>query len=127
MLAIIHKVKRWRHYLKRATRVTRIIINHQNLKYFHKAKILNPRQVHWALKIQGIPYKIEYQFKKKNTVADILSQIKRKRNELKAKFILVVMLDAKKRSILWKHHNNKEVEHAEAAKIIRKIQTAEKA
>jgi len=49
MLAIIHALEEWRHFLEGATYPVEIWTNHKNLKYFITAKKLNCRQAHWSL------------------------------------------------------------------------------
>ena len=49
MLAIIHALEEWRHFLERATHLVEIWTNYKNLKYFMMAKKLNHRQAHWSL------------------------------------------------------------------------------
>jgi len=41
MLAIIHALEEWRHFLEGATHPVEIWTNHKNLKYFMMAKKLN--------------------------------------------------------------------------------------
>ena len=44
MLAIIHMLEEWRHFLKGATHSIEIWTNHKNLEYFMMAKKLNHYQ-----------------------------------------------------------------------------------
>jgi len=49
MLAIIHALEEWRHFLEGATHLVEIWTDHKNLKYFMMAKKLNRRQARWSL------------------------------------------------------------------------------
>jgi len=49
MLAIIHALEEWRHFLEGATHLVEIWTDHKNLKYFITAKKLNHRQACWSL------------------------------------------------------------------------------
>jgi len=44
MLAIIHALEEWRHFLEGATHLVEIWTDHKNLEYFMIAKKLNCRQ-----------------------------------------------------------------------------------
>jgi len=49
MLAIIHALEEWRHFLEGATYLVEIWTDHKNLEYFMTAKKLNRRQARWSL------------------------------------------------------------------------------
>jgi len=49
MLAIIHALEEWRHFLEGATHLVEIWTDHKNLEYFITAKKLNHRQACWSL------------------------------------------------------------------------------
>ena len=49
MLAIIHALEEWRHFLEGATHPVEIWTDHKNLEYFMMAKKLNRRQACWFL------------------------------------------------------------------------------
>jgi len=49
MLAIIHVLEKWRHFLKGATYLVEIWTDHKNLEYFIMAKKLNCCQARWSL------------------------------------------------------------------------------
>jgi len=49
MLAIIHTLEEWRHFLEGATHPVEIWTDHKNLEYFMIAKKLNCRQACWSL------------------------------------------------------------------------------
>ena len=44
MLAIIHTLEEWRHFLERARHLVEIWTDYKNLEYFMTAKKLNHRQ-----------------------------------------------------------------------------------
>ena len=47
-------------------------MNYKNLTYFKKTRILNRRQVRWALEIQDISYELIYHKKNENILANVL-------------------------------------------------------
>jgi len=49
MLAIIHALEEWRHFLEETTHPVEIWTDHKNLEYFMTAKKLNRRQARWSL------------------------------------------------------------------------------
>jgi len=49
MLATIHVLEEWRHFLEEATHLVKIWTDHKNLKYFMTAKKLNRHQTRWSL------------------------------------------------------------------------------
>jgi len=60
MLAIIHVLEKWRHFLKGATHLVEIWTDHKNLKHFMMAKKLNRRQVHWSLHLARFDFLLHY-------------------------------------------------------------------
>ena len=52
MLAIIHALDEWRHFLLGAKHPVEVRTDHKNLEYFRKPQRLNPRQARWLLTIQ---------------------------------------------------------------------------
>jgi len=60
MLAIIHVLEEWRHFLKGAQHPVEIWIDHKNLEYFMTAKKLNRRQAHWSLYLARFDFKLVY-------------------------------------------------------------------
>ena len=79
----------------------------------------------WALEIQGISYKIEYWFKKKNIMADTLSQTRKEREELQSESILMTLLESQERQILWRYYDSVQTGHCDAKEIIWKLQQQE--
>ncbi|GLB45802.1 putative retrotransposable element tf2 155 kda protein type 1-like [Lyophyllum shimeji] len=49
MLAIIHALEEWRHFLEGARHKVEIYTDHKNLQYFLTAKKLNQHQARWSL------------------------------------------------------------------------------
>jgi hypothetical protein len=69
MLAILHEVTKWRHYLWR--RHFTIKTDHVSLKYLLARKVSYPSQHIWLAKILGFNYNIEYRKGKENIVVDL--------------------------------------------------------
>jgi len=55
MLAIIHALEEWRHFLERARHPVEIWMDHKNLEYFMTAKKLNRHQARWSLYLAHCP------------------------------------------------------------------------
>jgi len=49
MLAIIHALEEWKHFLEGATHPVKIWTDYKNLEYFMMAKKLNHHQARWSL------------------------------------------------------------------------------
>jgi len=60
MLAIIHALEEWRHFLERARHLVEIWIDHKNLEYFMMAKKLNRCQARWSLYLARFDFKLIY-------------------------------------------------------------------
>ena len=58
MLAIIHILEEWRHFLERAWHPVEIWTDHKNLQYFMMAKKLNHRQARWSLCLARFDFKL---------------------------------------------------------------------
>jgi len=63
MLAIIHALEEWRHFLERARHLVEIWMDHKNLKYFMMAKKLNHCQAHWFLYLAQFNFKLIHRCK----------------------------------------------------------------
>jgi len=72
LLAIIHAIKTWRHYLM-GTKFT-VMTDHRSLQYFKTQPILSGRQSRWKDVIADYDFEIEYIEGKTNIVADGLSR-----------------------------------------------------
>jgi hypothetical protein len=73
LLAIIHALKHFRHYIQGSLHMTTILSDHTNLKYFTTKQTLTCRQARWALFLSKYNYTIIPTPGKQNT-ADALSQ-----------------------------------------------------
>ena len=58
MLAIIHVLEEWRHFLEGAQHLVEIWMDHKNLEYFMTAKKLNRRQACWSLYLAHFDFKL---------------------------------------------------------------------
>jgi len=60
MLAIIHGLEEWRHFLEGATHPVEIWTDHKNLEYFMTAKKLNHCQARWSLHLARFDFLLHY-------------------------------------------------------------------
>jgi len=60
MLAIIHALEEWRHFLEGATHPVEIWTDHKNLEYFMTAKKLNRRQACWFLHLARFDFLLHH-------------------------------------------------------------------
>jgi len=60
MLAIIHALEEWRHFLEGAQYLVEIWIDYKNLEYFITAKKLNCHQARWSLYLAHFNFKLIY-------------------------------------------------------------------
>jgi len=60
MLAIIHALEEWRHFLEGATHLVEIWTDHKNLEYFMMAKKLNHRQARWFLHLARFDFLLHH-------------------------------------------------------------------
>jgi len=60
MLAIIHALEEWRHFLEGARHPVEIWTDHKNLEYFMMAKKLNRCQARWSLYLARFDFKLIY-------------------------------------------------------------------
>jgi hypothetical protein len=74
MLAIIHALKVWRHYLLGSK--TSVNSDHRSLTHFLSQPNLSQRQARWMELLQEYDLKIEYVKGSSNVVADALSRLK---------------------------------------------------
>ena len=73
LLAIIHALKTWRHYLH--GQHFKVVTDHNSLKYLQTQPNLSPRQVRWLELIQEYDMTIDYKPGHSNVVADALSRV----------------------------------------------------
>jgi len=74
MLAIIHALKEWRHFLEGATHLVEIWTDHKNLEYFMMAKKLNHRQAHWSLHLARFDFLLCHCPRRTMDKPDVLSR-----------------------------------------------------
>jgi len=60
MLAIIHALEEWRHFLEGARHLVEIWTDYKNLEYFMTAKKLNRRQARWSLYLVRFDFKLTH-------------------------------------------------------------------
>ena len=82
MLAILHAIEKWRHYLLSSQFI--IKIDHSSLKLFLEQRFSYPEQNKWLTKLLGYDFVIEYKKRKENVVADALSRQFENEVEIKA-------------------------------------------
>ena len=73
LLAIVHALKKWRHYLYGATFEVRT--DHESLKWLSNQNELKGRKARWAEILQEFDLQIRYQRGKFNVVVDALSHM----------------------------------------------------
>ena len=54
LLAVIHTLEHWRHYLQGMTHPVTLLSDHKNLTYFHQPQKLSRRQAHWMMFLQDV-------------------------------------------------------------------------
>ena len=60
MLAIIHALEEWRHFLEGAKHHVEVWTDHKNLEYFRTAKKLNRRQAQWLLYLSRFDFALQH-------------------------------------------------------------------
>ena len=60
LLAVMHALYEWSHYLKGTEEQIKILTNHQNLTYFRKPQNINQRQVRWVLDLQEYNFVLKH-------------------------------------------------------------------
>jgi RNase H-like domain found in reverse transcriptase len=58
MLAIVHTLEEWRHFLEGAQNQLEIWTDHKNLEYFCTAQKLNHQQAHWSLYLSHFDFEL---------------------------------------------------------------------
>jgi len=74
MLAIIHVLEKWRHFLEGAQHPVEIWTDHKNLEYFMIAKKLNHCQARWSLYLAHFDFKLAHHLGCSMGKLDMLSQ-----------------------------------------------------
>jgi len=80
MLAIIHALEEWRHFLEGATHPVEIWTDHKNLEYFMTAKKLNCRQACWSLHLARFDFLLHHRPGRTMGKPDALSRRANHRN-----------------------------------------------
>jgi len=74
MLAIIHVLEKWRHFLEGATHLVEIWTDHKNLEYFMTAKKLNRCQACWSLHLARFDFLLHHRPRRTMGKLDALSR-----------------------------------------------------
>ena len=72
LLAIIHAVTSWRHYI--GTSETKVFTDHQSLRFFKSRPLVDSRQARWMHTLAPFKLDIQYRPGEANVVADALSR-----------------------------------------------------
>jgi len=72
LLAIVHALKLWRHYL--LGQKFELMTDHNSLKWIFTQENLNMRQRRWMQTLQEFDFEIKYRPGRQNVVADALSR-----------------------------------------------------
>ena len=74
LLAIIHALEEWRHYIQGSPHTTLVLSDHKNLTYYQEAQKLNGRQAQWSLYLSEFDIKLVHTPGHKMIQSDALSQ-----------------------------------------------------
>jgi hypothetical protein len=74
MLAIIHALQEWRHFVEGVAHPCEIWMDHKNLEYFMTAKQLNQRQARWSLYLSRFDFMLHHKPGKSMGKPDALSR-----------------------------------------------------
>ena len=74
MLAIIHTLEEWRHFLEGTRHPVEIWMDHKNLEYFMTAKKLNCRQARWSLYLARFDFRLIHRPGRSMEKPDVLSR-----------------------------------------------------
>ena len=72
LLAIIMVFKQWRHYLEGSAHSVEVLTDHNNLWDFMNIRLLNERQVKWAMKLAVYNFVILHYSEKSNSADALL-------------------------------------------------------
>jgi hypothetical protein len=75
LLAIIHALEDWRHFLEGLPEQFEVWTNHKNLDYWRTARNLTRRKAQWSLYLSCFNLKIVPKPGKSNILADALSRL----------------------------------------------------
>ena len=73
LLAIIHALEEWWHYIQGSPHTTSILSDHKNLTYYQEARKLNRRQARWPLYLSEFDVKLTHTPGHKMIQSDTLS------------------------------------------------------
>ena len=73
LLAIIHALRTWRHYLLGNHFI--VVTDHNSLKYLQTQPTLSRCQARWSEFLSKFDFEIVYRARKGNVVADALSRL----------------------------------------------------
>src|ERR1700744_1513475 len=74
LLAVIHALEDWRHYLQGLPEPFEIITDHENLKYWKTSRHLNRRQAQWYLTLSSYDFVLTHKPGKKHVAPDALTR-----------------------------------------------------
>src|SRR5882762_11181554 len=72
MLAVMHALEQWRHYLEGAKHPVQILMDHKNLEYFMTTQKLNRRQARWLLYLSCFNINLTHRPGKSSAKPDLL-------------------------------------------------------
>ena len=97
LLVIVMAFKQWRHYLEGSTHSVEVLTNHNNLHRFMNIKLLNERQVKWAVKLAVYDFMIFHHSGKSNS-ADASS---RQPDYQKKEQVINHLLPSLQQKLIW--------------------------
>src|SRR5258708_29683899 len=74
MLAIMHTLEEWRHFLEGSDQKFKIHMDHKNLSYFQEAHKLNRHQAHWSLYLSRFDFILTHKPGRQMGRPDVLSR-----------------------------------------------------
>ena len=74
LLAIVHALKEWRHYIQGSGHTTTILSDHDNLRHFKIPQTIGQQMARWTLYLSEFNIKLIHIPEKKNIQADALSR-----------------------------------------------------
>ena len=74
LLAIVHALKEWRHYIQGSGHTTTILSDHNNLRHFKVPQMIGQQLARWTLYLSEFNIKLVHIPGKKNIQLDVLSR-----------------------------------------------------